>query len=248
MAAGGGRNALVPLTGAAFIRFALDAVDHLRQAEPFGLDQARFLTAYFQGLPPAPQQSQNFWWEEFKRAAKYSNLHFNRHEDGWAFIRAVPGSLPGQYFYHAVAIWDQGRAEFVEHPASAVALESFTTSRWVTQTRSRMRVRVAEAMSLLEEGRRTNDPRLEATGQRILNEFIMLSPRLAAINFDSGMVTSDLRQLATSSDPVIQRLVGHRVQRALGSAQRLERDVNALAEQVLQISRIYQNGSMGNMP
>lgn len=248
MVTGGSGNVLVRLTGAAFIRFALDTVELLRQAEPFGLGQAGFLTAYFQGAPPTAQRSQDHWWAEFKRAADYSNLHFNRHEDGWAFIRAVPGPIRGQYFYHAVAGLDQGRVEFIEAPSTAVALEDFTTKRWLTQTRSRMRVRAAEAMTLIAEGQRTGNTRLEAAGQDILNEFVMLSPRLAAINFDSGMVTSDLRQLASSPNQRLQRLVGPRIRRALASSKRLERDINTLAEQVLRIAQVYQSGSTTSMP
>lgn len=237
-----------PMIGAALIRFALDVVDLLRQSEPFGLDQTAFLAAYFRGAPPTTRQLQNHWWAEFKRAADYSNLHFNRREDGWAFIRAVPGPIQGQYFYHAVARLDQARVEFIEAPSTAVALEDFTTKRWLTQTRSRMRVRAAEAMTLIAEGQRTGNTRLEAAGQDILNEFVMLSPRLAAINFDSGMVTSDLRQLASSPNQRLQRLVGPRIRRALASSQRLERDINTLAEQVLRIAQVYQSGSTTIMP
>jgi hypothetical protein len=237
-----------PMTGAALIRFALDVVDLLRRAEPFGFDQSAFLRAYFTGNPPATIQLQNHWWSEFKRAADYSNVHFNRNEDGWAFIRAMPGAIRGQYFYHAVAILDQGRIDYIEAPATAVDLEDFTTRRWLTQTRSRMRVRAAEAMTLITEGRRTGNAQLEARGQNILDEFIMLSPRLAAINFDSGMVTSDLRQLANSPNQRIQRLVGNRIRRALATSQRLERDINALAEQVLRIARVYHSGSSTTMP
>lgn len=111
-----------------------------------------------------------------------------------------------------------------------------------------MRVKAAEAMTLINEGRRTGNIQLEARGQSILDEMVILSPRLAAINFDSGMVTSDLRQLANSPDQRLQRLVGTRIRRALASSQRLERDINVLAEQVLRIAQVYQRGSPTTMP
>jgi hypothetical protein len=111
-----------------------------------------------------------------------------------------------------------------------------------------MRVRAAEGLSLVEAGRQQGDPSLEARGQAILDEFVMLSPRLAAINFDTGLVTQDLRQLAQSNDMRIQRLLGPRISRALQSSQRLERDVNAIAEQVLRLAQVYQLGSPTNLP
>jgi hypothetical protein len=237
-----------PLNGAAFIRFALDVIDVLRQSEPHGLDEAGFLQAYFTGNPPSTPQLQQHWWGEFKRAAKYSNSHFDNSEDGWAYIKARPGRQRGQYFYHVVAIRDGARARVTQHPASLERLEPFTTRRWLTQTRSRMRVRAAEGLALLDAARQSGDAQLESTGQAILNEFIMLSPRLAAINFDTGIVTRDLYQLAQSADPRIQRLVGSRIRRALQSARRLERDVNSVAEQVLRLGQIYRHGSLPALP
>ena len=111
-----------------------------------------------------------------------------------------------------------------------------------------MRVRAAEGLALLEAARQSGNAQIESTRQAILNEFIMLSPRLAAINFDTGLVTQDLYQLAQSTDPRIQSLVGSRIQRALQSARRLERDVNGVAEQVLRLAQIYRLGSPPALP
>lgn len=245
---GSGTNPPAPLSGAAFIRFALDVIDVLRRSEPHGLDETGFLQEYFAGSPLLMPQVRQHWWSEFKRAVDYSNRHFNAEDDGWAWIRARPGRQPGQYFYHVVAVRDGTRARVVEHAASLQRLEPFTTKRWLTQTQSRMRVRAAEGLSLLEAGRQTGNAQLETTGQAILDEFIMLSPRLAAINFDTGLVTQDLYQLAQSTDPRIQRLVGSRIRRALQSARRLERDVNGVAEQVLGLAQIYRLGSPPALP
>jgi hypothetical protein len=245
---GGATNPPAPLNGAAFIRFALDVIDILRRSEPHGSDEAGFLQEYFAGSPPLIPQVQQHWWGEFKRATKYSNDHFDNGEDGWAWIRARPGRQPGQYFYHVVAVRDGNRARVAQHAASLQRLEPFTTRRWLTQTRSRMRVRAAEGLALLEAARQSGNTQMESTGQAILNEFIMLSPRLAAINFDTGLVTQDLYQLAQSTDPRIQRLVGSRIHRALQSARRLERDVNGVAEQVLRLAQIYRLGSPPALP
>jgi len=245
---GNATNPPTPLSGAAFIRFALDVIALLRRSEPHGLDEAGFLQEYFAGNPPSTPQVRQHWWGEFKRAAKYSNGHFDNGEDGWAFVRARPGRQPGQYFYHVVAVRDGNRARVTQHAASLQRLEPFTTSRWLTQTKSRMRVRSAEGLTLLEAARQSGNAQIESTGQAILNEFIMLSPRLAAINFDTGLVTQDLYQLAQSADPRIQRLAGTRIRRALQSARRLERDVNSIAEQVLRLRQIYHHGSLPALP
>lgn len=237
-----------PLRGAAFIRFALDVIDELRSSEPHGLDEDGFLQAYFSGNPPSTSMVRHHWWGEFKRATKYSCRQFNNGEDGWAWIRALPGHQRGQYFYHAVSVRDVGRVDITEHAASLQRLEPFTTSRWLTQTKSRMRVRAAEGLALIEAGRQTSNVQLEARGQEILNEFTMLSPRLAAINFDTGIVSQNLVELAQSSNPYIQRLVGGRIRRAIQSTQRLERDVNSIAEQVMRIGQIYQRGSLPALP
>jgi len=245
---GSGTNPPAPLSGAAFIRFALDVIDVLRRSEPHGLDETGFLQEYFAGSPPLIPQVRQHWWSEFKRAVDYSNRHFNAEDDGWAWIRARPGRQPGQYFYHVVAVRDGNRARVSQHAASLERLEGFTTSRWRTQTRSRMRVRAAQGLALLDAARQSGNTEIESRGQAILNEFIMLSPRLAAINFDTGLVTQDLYQLAQSTDPRIQRLVGPRIRRALQSARRLERDVNTVAEQVLRLAQIYRLGSLPALP
>jgi hypothetical protein len=248
MTTGSSTGPPAPLHGAAFIRFALDVIDILRQSEPHGLDEANFMQQYFGGNPPSTPGVQQHWWGEFKRAADYSNRHFDAGDDGWAWIRARPGRQPGQYFYHVVAVRDGTRARVVEHAASLQRLEPFTTRRWLTQTRSRMRVRAAEGLALLEAARQSGNAQLETTGQAILDEFIMLSPRLVAINFDTGLVTQDLYQLAQSTDPRIQRLLGPRIRRALQSARRLERDINGVAEQVLRLAQIYRLGSLPALP
>ena len=74
--------------------------------------------------------------------------------------------------------------------------------------------RAAEALSLIRRGNATNDQNLINRGQDILNQFVILSPGLAAINFDTGMVMEDLQRLANSSDPRI-RLLHNQIQNAL---------------------------------
>lgn len=248
MTTGGIHNVPEPLRGAAFIRFALDVVDILRQSEPHGLDQDIFLRNYFPNNALTNPTIRDHWWGEFKRATAYSNRQFNNGEDTWAMIRARPGDQRGQHLYHAVAVRDGDRVGVTQNPASLERLEDFTNRRWLTQTRSRMRVKTAQGLAYIETARRTGNQQLEAEGQAILNEIITLSPRLAAINFNTGIVSSDLLELAQSRDPRIQRLLGTQINRAIQSSQRLERDINRLAEQVLRLQQIYTLGSQRQLP
>ena len=126
-------------------------------------------------------------------------------------------------------------------------LDDYTDRRWQTQTKSRQRVRAAEALSLIRRGNATNDQNLINRGQDILNQFVILSPGLAAINFDTGMVMEDLQRLANSSDPRI-RLLHNQIQNALRSGRRFEQDVDNLVNVVLALAQIYSQGSMRSLP
>ena len=150
----------LPQSGAAFIRFALDVIDLLKNAEPLGLDKDGFLQEYFRGNPPRDQSTREAWWNELRRAARYSCQHFDKGEVGWAWIRARPGAVRGQFFYHVEAEVEGSRIQIRAHPASLARLEPYTTGRWLTQTKSRQRVRAAEGLALIRAGDDKNDPRL----------------------------------------------------------------------------------------
>ena len=75
----------------------------------------------------------------------------------------------------------------------------------------------------------------------------ILSPGLAAINFDTGMVMEDLQRLANSSDPRI-RLLHNQIRNALRSGRRFEQDVDNLVNVVLALAQIYSQGSMRSLP
>ena len=245
-----GQNAFrpgLPPSSTAFAHFALDVVQLLQQAGPRGLDQDSFLNSYFAGNPPVSQTDRDAWWEEFKRARDYSNSLFDRGISPWAMIRARPGTRQGQYIYHIVGQRDNDRVKVETDPASLDLLDDFTDRRWRTQTRSRQRVRAAEALSLISEGTRTNNQTLINRGRKLLGEIVILSPGLAAVNFDSGMVMEDLQQLASSRNPHI-RLLNKQIHNALSSGQRLERDVDAILNSVLALAQIYTKGSMRALP
>ncbi len=237
----------LPLTGTGFIRFALDVIDFLKAEEPLGLDKDGFLQRYFQGKSPKNPATREAWWDEFKRAAQYSTKHFNQGEVGWAWIRARPGRHRGQFYYHVITEVVGDRIKYRADAVSLSRLEPYTTKRWLTQTESRQRVRSAEGLALIRHGQSQGDQRLIDKGQDILHEFIMISPGLAALNFDTGMVTADLRRLASSPNPYIQ-LINKPIKRALDSAKRLERDVNRVVDGTLALAQIYQSGSQKALP
>ena len=237
----------LPLAGTAFLRFAVDVVDLLLQAEPHGLDQDEFLNKYFKGNPPAGFAARDAWWEEFKRARTYSNRLFNDGVAPWAWIRAMPGNRRGQHFYHAVAQRQGDRVKITAHAASMARLDDFTNRRWLTQTESRQRARAADSLALIEEGNLSGNQALVSKGEAMLNEITTLSPGLAAINFDTGIVKDDLQRLANSKDPHIQLLSGP-IKDALKSQRRLERDVSRVTHGVLVLADIYNKGSMKALP
>ena len=237
----------LPAASTAFVHFALDVVQLLRQANPGGLDQDQFLNAYFQGNPPSNQHDRDAWWKEFKRAQDYSNRLFDQGISPWAMIRARPGTRRGQYFYHIVGRRDNDRVKLETDPASMDLLDDFTDRRWRTQTRSRQRVRAAEALSLIAQGTKTNTQALIDKGNKLLNDIVILSPGLAAINFDIGLVVDDLQQLDKSNNPHI-KLLNKQIKNALRSGQRLERDIDAVVNSVLSLAQIYTKGSRKALP
>ena len=237
----------LPTTAIVFVNFALNVVQLLQQADPRGLDQDDFLDAYFQGNPPVDQSGRDRWWEEFKRARVYSNTRFDQGISPWAMIRARPGQRRGQFFYHIVGQRDNDRVRVVSDPGSMDLLDDFTDRRWLTQTRSRQRVRAAEALSLIARGNATGNQSLIDRGRDLLNQFVILSPGLAAINFDTGLVMEDLQQLANSRDPLV-RWLNNQIQNALRSGRSFERDVDNIVNSVLALKQIYTRGSMSSLP
>ena len=237
----------LPPSSTAFVHFALDVVQLLQLAGPQGLDQDNFLNAYFRGNPPVGQTDQDAWWEEFKRAQDYSNNLFDQGISPWAMIRARPGARRGQYFYHIVGQRDNDRVKIETDPGSLDLLDDFTDRRWRTQTRSRQRVRAAEALALIVQGTKTNNQALIDRGQVLLGEIVILSPGLAAVNFDTGMLMEDLQQLANSRNPHI-RLLNKQIHSALDSGRKLERDVDAIVNSVLTLAQIYTKGSQKALP
>ena len=232
---------------AAFVRFALDVVDLVLSNNDDGVDQDKFLQVYFHGNPPTGQKDRDAWWEEFKNARDYSNQCFNRAISPWAMIRARPGYYRGHYLYHVVARHDGDRTVPEGNPATMSLLDGFTDRRWHTQTQSRQRVRASRALRLIQEGLASNDQGIIDEGKGLLSDILVLSPGLAAVNFDTGLVITDLEQLMYSRDPHI-RFLNSQVSAALRSGKQFQKDVDQIVYSVLRLKDIYSKGSLKAMP
>lgn len=217
---------LSPRHGADLIRFAREVVDLLR-ANPTGLDKDAFIQLYFPGNPPTSRQDREFYWQEFKRAAKYSTVMFELEEEGWSFVRALQGPRRGQFYYVAVATIISGQPTVEVPYPIAEQLDDRTTREWVTRTRNRMRIRVADLQAKIASG----NPTLAAEAEEQFDEIAFISTRLAAINFDSGMSLEDLRQLANPRDHRL-RILGAPIRRALDAVEKAQDRINDLADLV----------------
>lgn len=212
-----------PRHGADLVRFAREVVDLLR-AHPTGLDQRGFLHEYFSGNPPVSREDRDFYWAEVKRAARYSTAMFDLGEEGWSFIRALQGPRRGQFYYLAVATIVSGQPTVEVPYPLAEQLDERATTEWSTRTRSRMRIRVADLQSKTASG----NPKLMAEAEKKFDEILLISTRLAAINFDSGMSIEDLRQLANPRDRRLQ-ILSRPIQRALDAVEKAQKQINELA-------------------
>lgn len=223
---------LHPRHGADLVRFAREVVDLLR-AHPTGLDQASFLAEYFSGDPPTSHEDCDFYWAEFKRAVKYSTMMFDLGEEDWSFIRALRGPRRGQFYYLVVATIVSGKATVQAPWPIAEQLDEQTTSEWTTRTKSRMRIRVADLQAKMASG----NPRLIAEASEKFDDVLLISTRLAAINFDSGMSIDDLRQLANPRDHRLQ-ILSKPIKNALNAIEKAQDRINELADLVFGLQQI----------
>lgn len=218
--------------GADLVRFSREVVELLR-LHPNGLDQAGFLSEYFSGDPPSSQEDCDFYWTEFKRAARYSTAMFDLGEEDWSFIRALRGPRRGQFYYIAVATIVSGKPNVQVPWPIAEQLDERTTEEWKTRTKNRMRVLVSDLQAKMASG----NPKLIAEASEKFDDVLLISTRLAAINFDSGMSIEDLRQLANPRDYRL-RILSKPIKKALNAIEKAQDRVNELAELVYGLQQI----------
>jgi hypothetical protein len=229
----------VPRQGTAFIDFALRVVEILA-ANPWGLDQDLFLLAYYAGNPPTDPDTRDFEWEEFKRAKDHSNQMFNKLQNGWVWVRARHGKLPGQFFYQAVAQISNGEPEIVIRYPVSEALLVDKTGDWLTRTKSHMRVTVANIEAKKKAALATGNTKLMQEAEAELDEVIILAPRLAAIYFDTGMTVQDLRVLATSNK--VPRLLHKSVKRTLAAYEKSQDEIKQLSQLIYTLKQMRRGG------
>jgi len=224
-----------PRHGSTFIDYALRVVEILT-ANPWGVDQDFFLYEYYAGNPPTDTQTRDFEWEEFKRAKDHSNRMFNQQKNGWLWVRARHGKLPGQFFYQAVAKITDGEPEIVIRYPVSEALLVDKTGDWLTRTRSHMRVTVANIEAKKKTALATGNSRLMREAESELDEIIILAPRLAAIYFDTGMTLQDLRVLAKSSK--VPRLLQKSVKRTLSAYEKSTYEIAQLSNLIYTLKQM----------
>lgn len=225
----------IPRQGTAFVDFARRVVEILT-SNPWGVDQESFLHEYYGGNPPTDLATRSFQWEEFKRAKDYSHQMFKNGVDGWLWVRARHGNLPHQFFYQAVAIIVGGEPEVIIRYPVSEALLIDKTGDWYTRTRSQMRVTVANITAKKRAAIATGNTRLLEQAEAELDEIVVLAPRLAAINFDTGITVQDLRVLANS--PRVPRLLHNSVKRTLRSYERSQHEIRNLSRIIYSLKAI----------
>lgn len=221
--------------GREFIDFSRRVIEIVIDT-PFGVDQEIFLLKYYSDGIPSEVAKQNFEWEEFKRARDYSNQRFDNREEGWIWMRARRGLLPGQFYYQAVAKIVDGEPEMVISYPISEQLYMQKHSEWMTRTKSEMRVMVANIQAKKQAALKSGRKELLLEAENDFDQIIMLSPRLAAINFDTGLTVTELQQLAKSTK--IPRLLQKTVKQTLDSYEKSQNQVRKLSQVVYDISQM----------
>jgi hypothetical protein len=232
-------NPQVKRSGTAFVDFARRCAD-IVLARPFGVDQDIFLNDYYGGVPPMDRATRDFEWSEFKRARDYSNSMFDKHVEGWVWMRARHGHAAGQFYYQAVAHILNGEPEkIIAYPVSE-ALHNDKVGDWMTRTRSHMRVKVANIHAKKRVGLATGRTNLVREAEAEMDEITVLAPRLADIYFDTGLTVQDLRQLAISTRVPVGLL--NAVKRTLQAYERSQREVQKLSQLIYMLKQLRQGG------
>lgn len=224
----------IPRSGTVFVDFAKRVIAILRKY-PFGVDLDIFLMEYYNNNPPLDRSTQYFEWEEFKRAKDYSSDLFNKKREGWVWVRARRGLLRGHFYYQAVAEIKNGQHKvIIEYPVSE-RLYIDKTGEWQTRTRSEMRVRVANIEAKRTRAHASGNTGLLKEAERELDEILVFAPRLAAINFDTGLTVQDLRELARS--PRVPLLLQRTVKKTLDAYEKSLEQIRKLAQIVYAIKQ-----------
>jgi len=213
----------------------VDRVLDLLENNLNGLTKEDFLDKYYDGnLPDATTCERT--WERFKEVELFSNSMFNAKQEGYIWIRARRG-IHNTFYYHAVAKMENGTFRYLVPELFALQLNDQHTREWKTRTKTKMRSTVSAAQQMLSRGEATNNPSAIREAEDRLSEVVMISARLASINFGDGIVLDDLRRLAAS--PRLS-LLNPQIRRALHAVEKASETINELARTVMQLKAITQ--------
>lgn len=213
----------------------VDRVVDLLQLNPNGLTKDDFLLQYYGGNLPN-QQTCDLTWEEFKNAERVSNALFGARCEGYCWIRARRG-VRNTFYYHALAKIENGEEKILIPELFALQLHDQHTSEWETRTKTKMRSTVSAAEAMRQRGLATNNDNVIREAEARLDDVVMISTRLASINYGDGFVLDDLEYLAAS--PRLW-LLHPQIKRTLQEMKRARKAINELARTVVGLKQIAQ--------
>jgi len=213
----------------------VDRVFDILESHPNGVTRDDFLGIYYAGVLPNAATC-DLTWELFRDVEIYSNFMFNRRREGNLWIRARRGPR-NSFYYHAIAKIEGETVRYLVPEAFAIQLNDQHTREWKTRTKTKMRSTVTAAEQMLARGQATGDGAVVQEAEDRLSEVIMISARLASINFGDGIVLDDLRRLAAS--PRLA-LLNPQIRRALHAVERASENINELARTVMGLKAIAQ--------
>ena len=238
---------LAPLNGAALLTYAKTVIAEIMAKEPAGVNLEESVKIAF-SVPTTPAEKQ---WakEQFLRAVKSSNKMFKKQVNGWAFIRAGSDGR-----YHVVVGMDAGNRIVPIAPAGALEeIEPFTSRRLRTQIRSRQQVRSALGQQLVSTGIATGNTAMVARGNNVLDELVILSPRMHLLGADMGELV-DVARLAhtitatATVSPRTRMLLLQQAKRIQKTVKRLNKECRQLTDDAVAIQQIFVKGALPPAP
>ena len=236
-----GSGGLPPLKGAALAAHAQTVTAAIIATEPHGLNLDDSIAISFSG--PTTMAQRDWAKAQFLRARKFSNRMFNKRIPGWYFIWAGPDKR-----YHVIVGIDSQSRAVPTAPAGALdVVEPFTTRRLRTQIRSRQTVRAALGQQLIKTGTANGNRAMIARGNDVLDELVILNPRLHLLGADMGELV-DVARLAktitTTSSLRTKMLLQRKAKRIDRTIRRLRKECVDLTNDAVAIQQIYQKGAL----
>ena len=239
-----------PLKEAALSSFARTVTTAIIASEPKGIsvrDDESWRITY--PSPATPADAQKEWARgNFLLAVKYARRMFRKQVNGWDLIWAGKDKR-----YHVIAGLGAGRITPVAPPAALDEVDTFTTNRLQTQIRSRQQVTAAHGHRLVIDGTAKGDAAMVALGDSILDELMILSPRLHMLGADMGELADVARlvraiRTAAGHSPKVARLLGKQAKQLEKTIRRLHKESKDLTMTAVALHGIYTKGALPPSP